>query len=443
MPAQTQYARSGELHIAYQVTGEGPVDLIWAPGATSHLELAWENPYYVRFVERLSAFSRLIRFDKRGTGVSDPVSGAPTLEERIDDITAVLDAAGSETAHLFGVSEGGSMVMLFAALFPARTRSLSLWGALPRWTSAPNYPWGPTPAEEERAIAEFASQPPRPFEPTDGWKRWVGAVHADPAFVDAWRRSSNASASPAMRRALARMNAGIDVRDILPTIKVPTLVMNRTGDPDASCDAARYTASLIPGARFVEFPGEGHLLFDILDEVADTLERFTTGAQSAGPSDRILATLLFIDIAGSTERLTALGDARWRNVLERYYEIVRRELTIYRGVEVDTAGDGLLARFDGPARAIRCARTIQEEARSLDLTLRAGVHIGEVELAGTAVRGINVHLAARIAALAGPGEVYTSSTVRDLVAGSGISFVDRGMHALKGITGERQLLAVA
>lgn len=332
--------------------------------------------------------------------------------------------------------------MLFAAMFPRRTRSLALWGALPRWTSAPDYPWGPTPEEEERAIAETASRPPRPFEPTDGWKRWAGAVHADPAFVDAWRRSHNASASPAMRLALARWNAAIDVRDILPTIKVPTLVMNRTGDPVALCDAARYTANLIPGARFVEFPGGGHLVFDILDEVADTLERFITGTQSAGPSDRILATLLFIDIVGSTEQLTGLGDDRWRNVLERYYEIVRSQLTIYRGIEVDTAGDGLLARFDGPARAIRCSRAIQEEARSLDLTLRAGVHTGEVELAGTAVRGINVHLAARIAALAGPGEVYTSSTVRDLIAGSGISFVDRGMHTLKGITGERQVLKV-
>jgi class 3 adenylate cyclase len=246
-----------------------------------------------------------------------------------------------------------------------------------------------------------------------------------------------------MRVALARMNSRIDVRAVLPAIQAPTLVMNRTGDPDAWVEAARYTATLIPGARFREFPGIGHLFFDIWEDVAAELERFITGAQVAAPSDRVIATILFVDIVGSTERVAALGDAVWRNLLERYYTLARRQLVAHAGVEVDTAGDGLLARFDGPARAIRCARAIQREARELGLELRAGVHTGEVEMVGTAIRGIAVHTAARIASLAGPGEVYTSNTVRDLVAGSGIGFQDRGVHTLKGIPDPRQVLTVA
>jgi pimeloyl-ACP methyl ester carboxylesterase len=443
MVAETRFSKSGDVHVAYQVTGNGPVDLVWAPGALSHVEMAWENPYQVRFIERLSSFARLIRFDKRGTGMSDPVAGAATLEQRVDDIRAVLDDVGSEAAHLFGVSEGGSMTMLFAAMFPKRTRSLALWGAMPRWTIGPDWPWGETREEQDDWIRRVEERGAPPFELNDFTKRWLGPAHEDPAFVDAWRRARSAGGSPAMRIALARLNEDIDVRDILPSIRVPTLVMNRTGDPDAACEAAKWTAARITGARFLEFPGYGHLFFDILDEVADAIERFITGAQSAAPSDRVLATLLIVDIVGSTEQLGRLGDAGWRNVLDRYYAIVRRQLAAHRGVEVDTAGDGLLARFDGPARAIRCAREIQAEARALDLSLRAGVHTGEVELAGQSVRGIAVHTAARIAALAGPGDVYASTTVRDLVAGSGIAFADRGLHTLKGITEPRQVLAVA
>jgi class 3 adenylate cyclase len=443
VPPPVQYAKSGELFIAYQVTGNGPVDLIWAPGATSHLELAWENPYIGRFIERLSTFCRLIRFDKRGTGLSDRPATVATLEERTDDIRAILDSAGSESAHLFGVSEGGSMTMLFAATHPHRTRSLALWGALPRWTRALDYPWGPTPEEEERAIEELQARGPQPFVLTDRTKRWFGKVHEDPAFVAAFSKSRESSASPAMRIALSRMNARIDVRAVLPTIQAPTLVMNRTDDPDAWVDAARYAATLIPGARFREFPGYGHLFWDIWEDVAAELERFVTGARVEARSDRVLATILFVDIVGSTERVAAVGDAVWRNLLERYYALARNELVAFAGVEVDTAGDGLLARFDGPARAIRCARAIQRAASDLGLELRAGVHTGEVELAGTAIRGIAVHTASRIASLAGPGEVYTSSTVRDLVAGSGIDFKDRGMHTLKGIPEPRQVVTVA
>ncbi len=438
-----QYAKSGDLYIAYQVTGDGPVDLIWAPGATSHLALQWENPYIVRFVERLSSFCRLIRFDKRGTGLSDRPTSPATLEERTDDIRAILDSAKSESAHLFGVSEGGSMTMLFAATQPHRTRSLALWGALPRWTRAPDYPWGPTPEEEERDIDALEASGPKPFELTERRKNWFGKVHEDPAFVAAFEKTRESGALPGMRVALARMNARIDVRAVLPSIQAPTLVMNRTGDPDAWVDAARYSASLIPGSRFLEFPGIGHLFWDVWEEVAAELERFITGAQIAAPSDRVLATILFVDIVGSTERVAAVGDGVWRNLLERYYALARRQLVAYAGVEVDTAGDGLLARFDGPARAIRCARAIQREAKELGLELRAGVHTGEVELVGTAIRGIAVHTAARIASLAGPGEVYTSNTVRDLVAGSGIGFQDRGVHSLKGIPDPRQVLTVA
>lgn len=443
MPPPVQYAKSGELFIAYQVTGDGPVDLIWAPGALSHLELMWENPYAVRFIERVSSFCRLIRFDKRGTGMSDATREAANLEQRIDDIRAVLDAAGSERSHLFGVSEGGSMHMLFAATYPERTRSLVLWGAMPRWTSAPDYPFGPTVEEEQRSIAELEARGPRPFELDERAKAWFGRVHEDPAFVGYWTRSRGAGATPAMRVALARWGLEMDVRDILPSINVPTLVMNRVGDPDAVIGAARYTASKIPGARLLEFPGVGHLFWDIWEDVAVELERWITGTRVAAPSDRVLATILFIDIVGSTERVATVGDAVWRNLLERYYALVRRELVAYAGVEVDTAGDGLLARFDGPARAIRCARAIQRAATELGLELRAGVHTGEVELAGTAIRGIAVHTAARIASLAGPGEVYASSTVRDLVAGSGIGFQDRGVHTLKGIPEPRQVLTVA
>jgi class 3 adenylate cyclase len=443
VPPPVQYAKSGELFIAYQVTGDGPVDLIWSPGAVSHLVLQWENPYFVRFIERLSRFCRLIRFDKRGTGLSDRSTTVATLEECTEDIRAVLDGAESESAHLFGVSEGGSMTMLFAATYPQRTLSLALWGALPRWTRASDYPWGPTPEEKEHVIDELEARGPQPFALTDQAKAWFGKVHEDPVFMAAFAKSVESGASPAMRVALNRMQARIDVRAVLPTIQAPTLVMNRSGDPAAWVEAARYTATLIPGARFLELPGVGHLFFDIWEDVASELERFVTGAQVASPTDRGLATILFLDIVESTERIVAVGDAVWRNLLERFYALARRELAAYAGVEVDTAGDGLLARFDGPARAIRCARAIQREASELGLGVRAGVHTGEVEFVGTAIRGIAVHTASRIASLAGPGEVYTSSTVRDLVAGSGIGFQDRGMHTLKGIPEPRQVLTVA
>ena len=442
-PPATRYAKSGDIFVAYQVTGEGPRDLVWAPGATSHLEKAWENPYHARMIERLSSFTRLIRFDKRGTGLSDAVRDVPTLEQRIDDIRAVMDAAGSQRAHIFGISEGGPMACLFAATYPDRTRSLALYGTKARWSKAPDYPWAPDLEQRGRELDRQLAEGPAPFELNDFWRSWLGPLSADPIFVEWFVRWRNAGASPSMQIALSRMNLMIDIRDILPAIRVPTLVMVRPDDPVAPLDAVRQMVAAIPDARMHVLSGYGHMWLDIVDEVADEIERFITGARAPATSDRVLATLVFADIVGSTEQAVALGDRTWRDLLERYYARVRQELAAYSGIEVDTAGDGLLARFDGPGRAIRCARAIQRVGSELGIKVRAGVHTGEVELAGNAVRGIAVHTAARIASLAGPDEVYVSNTVRDLVAGSGMTFADRGVHALKGVPEPRQVLAVA
>lgn len=441
-PPPVQYAKSGDIFVAYQVTGEGPHDLVWAPGATSHLNLAWESPHHVKMIERLGSFSRLIRFDKRGTGLSDAVKDVSTLEQRIDDIRAVMDAAASERAHIFGISEGGPMACLFAATYPERTRSLVLYGTKARWSRAADYRWAQDREDGERLLRQREADGPAPFELNDSWKAWFGPLHADPAFVDWHMRWRSAGATPAMQVALGRMNLGIDVRDILPAIRVPSLVMVRPEDPVAPLEAVRQMASAIPDARLHILPPYGHMWVDIGDEIADEIERFITGAQTPAVIDRVLATLVFADIVGSTEQAVALGDRAWRDLLERYYTLVRRELAVHSGVEVDTAGDGLLARFDGPGRAIRCARAIQRVGGELGIQVRAGVHTGEVELAGGAVRGIAVHTAARIASLAGAGEVFVSNTVRDLVAGSGMVFADRGVHTLKGVPEPRQLLAV-
>jgi pimeloyl-ACP methyl ester carboxylesterase/class 3 adenylate cyclase len=444
MPPPVQNAKSGDIHIAYQVIGDGPPDLIWAAGAVLHLDLSWESPYWVRLFERVSSFCRLIRFDRRGTGLSDRPTAVATLEERIDDIRAVLEAVGSEHAHLFGMSEGGSMACLFAATYPERTRSLTLYGAKPRFVRAADYPWGPTDEEREARLEKWqASGFKRDFGSPE-WRHWLGApVRDDPAFLEWFDRNYRIGASPAAQVALSRMNATIDIRAILPTIRVPTLVLCREDDPVVAVDEARAMAGGIPGARFVVLPGQGHLFFDIWEDVVARIQEFVTGAPSTVPGDRVLTTLLFIDIVGSTEHAVAIGDAAWRDLLERHYMLTRRALSVFAGTEVDRAGDGLLATFDGPARAIRCARSIQREAGALGLALRAGVHTGEVERVDRAIRGIAVHTAARIAALAAPGEVLVSSTVKDLVAGSGLAFDDRGVRALKGVPEPRPIFAVS
>ena len=441
-PPPVQYARSGDVQIAFQVFGSGP-DMVWAPGSASHLDLDWEGGPLKPLMLQLASWSRVIKFDKRGTGLSDRPGGVATLEERIDDIRAVMDAAGSTSAHIFGMSEGGSMAMLFAATYPERTNSLILYGTKPRWVRAPDYPWGPSFAERERQLDASAAGPavPPDFE-SASLRRWIGSpIRDDPAFRDWFVRNSRASLSPAGYIALARWNGRIDVRDILPTIRVPTLIMSKVGDPVIEIDAARDLAARIPGARLVEYPGEGHLCHEITDQIADEMQRFVTAEGRDSSDNRVLTTILFMDIVKSTERVASLGDAAWAAALQQFYAVVRRELATYHGTEVDRAGDGFLATFDGPARAIRCARAIQLGTGRLDLAVRAGVHTGEVERDGTAIRGLAVHVAARIAGEAGPGEVLVSGTVSDLTAGAGIGFEDRGMHTLKGVSDPRRVLA--
>lgn len=433
----TRYAKAGDVNIAYQVSGDGPLDLVLVPGFVSHLENDWEEPRSAHFLDRLGSFSRLIRFDKRGTGLSDRPPGLPDLETRMDDVRVVMDAVGSAQAALFGYSEGGPMCILFAATYPERTLSLVLYGTYAkRQDPDDDYPWSPTAQQRQ----EYASEVEREW----GVEADLGtmAPNADEAMVRWWQARARASASPGAARDLVLMNSQIDVRAVLPTVRVSTLVLHRRGDHDSRLEEGRYIAARIPGARLVELEGEDHVPWIDPDQVLDEVEEFLTGVRRGPEPDRVLATILFTDIVRSTERAVELGDRRWRELLERHHEVVRRQLERFQGKEVDTAGDGFLATFDGPARAIRCAQAIRDQARELDLEIRAGVHTGEVELAGQDVRGIAVHIGARVAALAGSGEVFVSSTVKDLVAGSGIEFEDRDTHPLKGVPGEWHLFAV-
>ncbi len=441
MIPETRYAKSGDVSVAYQVTGEGPVDFVWAPGTVSHLDLDWDpDDPRLPVIERLGTFTRLIRFDKRGTGLSDRPANVATLEERTDDIRAVMDAAGSERAFLFGVSEGANMACLFAATYPERTLGLLIWGGQARWIATEDYPWGLTRAEAEAEIAEL-----RERGVTEAYITGAGAGHpADRERELRWLlRYFRAGASPAALAALEEMNMDVDVRDVLPNIRVPTLVMNRTGDPVADVEAARDMAARVAGATFVEFPGDSHSMgLPDAEPVIAEIQAFVTGERPAPPSDRVLATVLFTDIVGSTQRALELGDAAWSELLSSHHAVVRRQLQHHRGREVDTSGDGFLATFDGPARAIRCAAAIRDELRGLGIQIRAGLHTGECELVEDKVRGIAVHIGARVMATAGAGEVLVSSTVKDLVAGSGIGFESRGAHALKGIPDEWHLYEV-
>jgi pimeloyl-ACP methyl ester carboxylesterase len=439
----TQYAKSGDASIAYQVVGEGALDLVLVLGFATHLELQWESPPFARFCERLSTFSRLIVFDKRGTGLSDPVAEVPTLEQRIDDVRAVMDAAGSERAALFGISEGGPMSVLLAASHPARATALVLYGAMGRTTEAPDYPWA-SPAD---ALRESAAEFILPYwgqRPEGMVELFAPSFAGDPQAIEFSARMERSAASPAMVQQIFEMFLDIDVRAILPTIRVPTLVLHRRGDRVVNRRAGEYLAKQIQGARYVELPGIDHLPWaGDADAVLGEIEEFLTGARSVPEPDRVLATVMFTDIVGSTQRAAEVGDARWRELLGAHQEAVRRELERFRGREIKTLGDGHLATFDGPARAIRCGLAIAETASSTSLEVRTGLHSGEVELMDNDVGGIAVHIAARIGALAGAGEVLVSSTVKDLVAGSGIQFVDRGAQQLKGIADEWRLFAAA
>jgi class 3 adenylate cyclase len=427
---ETRYAKSGEVNIAYQVVGEGPFDLVYVPGWISNIELMWDEPNHAQLLRRLASFSRLILFDKRGTGMSDavPIDRLPTLEQRMDDVRAVMDAAGSEEAALFGSSEGGLMSTLFAATYPERTRALVTHAIYAKRLWSPEYPWAPTPEARAAEIEETE-------------RSWGGEMDISvlaPSADEAFKRRAVAylrrSASPGAAVALLRMNSQIDVRAALPTIQIPTLVLHRVGDLDVKVEEARWIAGQIPGAKLVELPGDDHLIWSgDVDGLVDEVEDFLTGSRPARMSDRVLATVLFTDIVGATERAAELGDRRWRELLEQHHAVVRRELDRFRGREVDTAGDGFLATFDGPARGIRCAWAARNGVRALGLEIRAGLHTGECELILDKVGGIAVHTGARVASAAPPGEVLVSSTVRDLVAGSGIRFEDRGEHELKGV----------
>ena len=427
---ETLYAKSGDVNIAYQVVGDGPLDLIYVPGWISNVELMWDEPAHAHVLSRLTRFSRLIVFDKRGTGLSDPVAldRAPTMEQRMDDVRAVLDAVGSERTAVFGFSEGGLMSLLFAATYPERTSALVLYGVFARRMWAPDYPWGLQPDDRAREIEELE-------------RNWADRMDLDklaPSESDAFKQRMatyfRRSASPGAAAALLRMNSEIDVRHVLPSIQAPTLVMHRVGDQDVKVEEGRWLAEQIPAARYVELEGDAHTLWaGDFDSIVDEMEEFLTGVRRGDEPDRVLATVLFTDIVGSTEQATRLGDRRWGTLLEQHHSLVRRELDRYRGLEVDNAGDGFLARFDGPARAVRCARAVQSSVRPLGLEVRAGVHTGECELGGEKITGIAVHTGARIAARASAGEVLVSSTVKDLVAGSGIEFEDRGEHELKDV----------
>jgi len=438
---ETQYARSGDVNIAYQVVGEGAMDLVLLLGWISNVELAWEEPNLRRFLERLASFSRLILFDKRGTGLSDrvPENQLPTLEQRMDDVRAVMDAAGSDRAALFGISEGGPMCILFAATYPERTVALVTCGTYAKRIWSHDYPWAPTPDERQQFFDAIEHN----------WGRELGldslapSVQDDPAIRRWLETYVRRSASPGAALALAKMNTQIDVRQILPSVKVPALIMHRTGDKDSKVEEGRYIAERIPGARFVELPGEDHFPWiGNQDSVLDEVEEFLTGVRRAPETDRVLATILFTDIVGSTEVAHRLGDRAWTDLLARHHDLVRRQLDRFRGREIDTTGDGFLAGFDGPARAIRCAVAIREAIGSLGIDIRAGLHTGEVEIMGDKLAGVAVHTGARVASQAGAGEVLVSSTVKDLVAGSGIEFEDRGTRQLKGVPGEWRLFAV-
>jgi class 3 adenylate cyclase len=431
-----RYAKAGDVSIAYRVVGEGPLDLVWVPGLASNLEIEWQEPFRVRLFERLASFSRLMVFDKRGMGLSDRDVGAPTLEERIEDVQAVMDAVGSRRAALIGLSEGGPMSILFAATYPERTVALVLYGTLARCRRDVDYPHG-----NEEALSELYRMC------DDGWGTGASLRVFAPSLLDFepvrefWGRLERTSGSPGTMRAVLDTLIGIDVRAVLPTISLPTLVLHTTNDACVPVANGRWLAEHIKGARFVELPGE-HVAFDV-EQFADEVESFLTGKRHPVATDRVLSTVLFSDIVGSTQRAAEMGDRRWRDVLNRHDAVVAREIDTYRGNLIKSTGDGVLATFDGPARAISCGCDIRDGLRSLGIDVRVGVHTGEIELRGADVGGIAVHIGARVAAIAGVGEVLVSRTVTDLVAGSGIEFEDRGDHNLKGVPGSWRLFAVA
>jgi pimeloyl-ACP methyl ester carboxylesterase len=437
---ETHYAKTDDcVHIAYQIVGNGPFDLVLVPGFVSNVEHYWEMPVVAEMLGQLASFSRLILFDKRGTGLSDPVTEVPPLEQRMDDLKTVLDAADSRESALFGISEGGPMSLLFAATYPERTRAVALYGTTPRFLRTEGIDWGWSPRHLGTWLAEIE----------DDWGRGALLKAFAPSFANdervraMWGRFQRAGASPAMARAVVEAWAELDARPILEAVHVPTLIVHRTGERIAPVGGARYMAERIPDAKLVELPGEDHLPFvgdwhGIIDEV----EEFLTGTRATSRPERVLATVLFTDIVDSTTQAADLGDRAWRETLERHDALVRRQLDRFRGREIKQTGDGFLAMFDGPGRAVDCAVAVTKGAPSIGVEVRAGVHTGECEVRGEDLGGLAVHIGARIAAAAGPGEVLTSGTVKDLVVGSGLRFIDRGEHELKGVPDRWRLFAV-
>lgn len=431
----THYLKSDDVHVAYQVFGEGSLDLLFVPGFVSNVEAAWESPEHRAFFRRLASFCRVILFDKRGTGMSDRGSQIFTLEQRMHDVQAILDAVGCKRAALFGVSEGGPMSLLYAATYPSRTSALVLYGSYAKRSWAPDYPFGWKDEQWERLFDNFERHwgTPQSIAIT----MYAPSVAGDPEASERRAAYLRASASPGAAISIMKMNRDIDVRHVLSAIRVPTLVLHRAADRAIDAENARYMAEHIPGARFVELAGGDHsYLAGDRDALLDEVEIFLTGARHVYDPERVLATVFFVDIVGSTERAAAIGDNAWRELREAFYAKARAVLQQYRGREINTSGDALLAAFDGPARAIRCASAIRDTVRRLGLEVRCGLHTGECELVGKDLAGIAVHIGARVAALAAPGEVLVSQTVRDLVAGSGLEFEERGLHTLKGVPNE-------
>jgi class 3 adenylate cyclase/esterase/lipase len=428
----TRYAKSGDVHVAYQIFGSGPIDLVFVPGFVSHIENYWDHPDLARWLLRLASFARVAMFDKRGTGLSDRVSEFPSLDLRMDDARAVMDAAGIERAALLGISEGGPMAALFAATYPQRCQGLVLYGSFARsssWLSV-------------EGLETYLRYVAKAWGSGRSLPMFAPSRQNDLALQQCWGRFERLGASPAAAIAVMQMLTQIDVSDILSSVHVPTLVIHCTGDPLINVQSGRFLADHIPGARLLELPGHDHLFF-IHEQIGDAMEEFLTGSISAAESDRVLATVLFTDIVGSTARAEQLGDQRWHNLLDAHHTTVRRELARSRGKEVKSLGDGFLATFDGPARAVRCACAIAEAVGPLDIQVRSGLHTGEIEIADNDVQGIAVHIASRVSAFARPGEVLVSRTVKDLVAGSGLRFNERGRHSLKGLQEPMDLYAAS
>ena len=439
MVPQIQYARSGDVNIAYQVFGAGPIDLVVVPGWISCIETFWEEPGFTRFLQRLGSFARVLLFDKRGTGLSDRVTDTPTLEERMDDVRAVMDAVGSKRAALLGYSEGGPMCALFAVTYPERTEALIMVGSFARNKWAEDYPHGRTAEQQRKWLEEIRTQWGGPV----GIEARIPSMANDERVRNWWAKLLRTGGSPSTVLALSTMNYEIDVRHLLGSIRVPTLLIHPSRDRAVPVELSRYMAERIRGVRLIELDTDDHLPFFVNpNEIPDIVREFLIGGRAEVDEDRVVKTVMFSDIVDSTQLAAKIGDTRWRDLCEAHHANVRRELAIYRGQEVDTAGDGFYAAFDGPARAIRCACEVRNSMKPLGLSVRVGLHTGECVITGGKVAGVAVHIGARVAALAPPDTVLVSQTVKDLVAGSGLEFEDFGLHALKGITESWHLYTV-